>query len=276
MAKQRKLTTIVLLVTGILAVVVVGIIAWDELVAWRTFWRDFEGLGKNAQGRPEYRHLETGIVFVALPRGTFDMGSPETESGRGGNEGPVHKVRLSPFLIAKYEVSQAEWKKVMGDNPSAFKDDTLPVEQVSWDDCQEFCTKTGLSLPTEAQWEYACRAGTSGPFAGTGNLDDMGWHRKNSGGRRTHPVGEKKPNQFGLHDMHGNVSEWCEDWYQWDYYCEGSVVEPLCHNTVSGGRVVRGGGMCRSASRDGAPGFRGSLEFRLRDHLGFRPAWSSP
>ncbi len=222
--KGRKVALLAGLALAVLSVAMVWTY-WEEI---RSLWRDFESLGRNEQGYPEYRHRPTGIVFVALPRGTFDMGSPETESGRGGNEGPVHKVRLSPFLIAKYEVSQAEWKKVMGDNPSAFKDDTLLVEQVSWDDCQEFCTKTGLSLPTEAQWEYACRAGTSGPFAGTGNLDDMGWHRKNSGGRRTHPVGEKKPNQFGLHDMHGNVWEWCEDVLNLDFYSEDAPeVDPL-------------------------------------------------
>lgn len=88
------------------------------------------------------------------------MGSPESEGGRKDDEGPVHKVTLSPFLIAKYEVSQAEWKKVMGDNPSKFKGDALPVELVSWEDCQEFCKKTGLSLPTEAQWENPTTAAT--------------------------------------------------------------------------------------------------------------------
>ena len=108
--------------------------------------------------------------------------------------------------------------------------DALPVEQVAWDDCQEFCTKSGLSLPTEAQWEYACRAGTAGPFSGTANLDEMGWYRQNSGGT-THPVGEKQPNDFGLYDMHGNVWEWCEDWYQWG---------PTLRQSIPGSSVNRG------------------------------------
>ena len=102
---------------------------WKEIQPWYAFWQDFEGLGKNAQGRPEYRHRETGIVFVKLPGGTFDMGSPETEADRMDDEGPMHKVTLSPFLIAKYELSQAEWKRVMGANPlfrPKFEGDTLP------------------------------------------------------------------------------------------------------------------------------------------------------
>ncbi len=190
--KGRK----VALVAGLALVVLSVAMVW-------TYWKEigfflkFERLGPNDQGYPEYRHRQTGIVFVGLPGGTFEMGSPGSEAGRMDWEGPVHKVTVSPFLIAKYEVSQAEWGKVMGVNPFRFKGDTLPVEQVSWDDCQEFCTKTGLSLPTEAQWEYTCRAGTSGPFGGTRVLDDMGWYRDNRGGR-THPVGEKSPNDFGL------------------------------------------------------------------------------
>ena len=193
-----------------------------------------------------------------LPRGT-ESGSPEGEANRRKSEGPVHEVTLSPFLIAKYEVSQAVWKRVMGASPSEFKGDARPVEQVSWDDCQEFCEKTGLSLPTEAQWEYACRAGKAGAFAGTGELDDMGWHEGDSSGT-TQPIGEKLPNDFGLHDMHGNVSEWCEDWYQAD----------------SERRVLRGGGwhnaarFCRSACRGRFfPSTPGIV-------VGFRPSWSSP
>ncbi len=173
-------------------------------------------------------------------------------------------------------MSQAEWKEFMGVNPSRKKGDTLPVETISWEDCQEFCKKTGLSLPTEAQWEYACRAGTSGPFAGTGKLDDMGWYAMNSGDT-THRVGEKTPNDFGLHDMHGNVWEWCEDWYQADYYDESTGANnTLCENSGSGSRSARGGsfynraGYCRSAFRVGvSPGIR-NVQF------GFRPAWSSP
>ncbi len=193
-------------------------------------------------------------------------------------EGPVHEVTLSSFLIAKYEVSQAEWKKVMGKNPSHSKGDTLPVEWVSWEDCQGFCTKTGLSLPTEAQWEYACRAGTSGAYAGTGKLDDMGWYAKDPMALSflgAHPVGMKQPNDFGLHDMHGNVWEWCRDWYQEDFYQESTDArDPLCESSGSEYRVIRGGRWgsnaeyCRSAFRGYPPSVR-------HQDLGFRPAWSS-
>jgi len=196
---------------------------WSEIL----FSMNFARLGRNEQGYPEYRHRQTGIVFVSLPGGTFLMGSPEDEKYRDKDDEPLHAVRLSPFLIAKYEVTQGQWEAVMGSNPSFFDGlnnrwgdpvnppfdrAALPVEHVSWDDLNNadgFLQRTGLSLPSEAQWEYACRAGTKGPIAGTGNLDDMGWHRGNSG-RQIHPVGQKLPNQFGLFDMHGNVLEWCD------------------------------------------------------------------
>ena len=200
-------------------------------------------------------------MFVGLPGGTFDMGSPDEEANRKRNEGPVHKVMLSPFLIAKYEVSQAEWKRVMRDNPSDCKGDTYPVERVSWEDCQEFCKKTGLSLQTEAQWEYACRAGKDRRVAGTDH------------GRAIHPVGDKRPNDFGLHEMLGNVAEWCRDWYQEDFYQESTGTrDPWCENSGSGYRVYRGGSwlhrprVCRSASRFGVPP-------SSRTWIGFRPAW---
>ena len=151
------------------------------------------------------------------------------------------------------------------------------METVSWDVCQEFCKKAGLSLPTEAQWEYACRAGQPGPFSGTGNLDDMGWY-KDSSGRKVHPVGEKKPNQFGLYDMHGNVWEWCQDIYDGEFYSkpEATRKDPVCTSGTER-RMVRGGGWdagaqhCRSAER----GFVPSRSGRAR-YLGFRPAAPSP
>ena len=273
--KGRK----VALVAGLALVVLSVAMVWTyrkEIRSWYVFWLNFKALGKNEQSYPEYRHRETGIVFVGIPGGTFEMGSPDSETLRAAHEGPVHKVTLSPFLIAKFEVTQAEWKRVMGNNPSDFKGGTLPVEKVSWDDCKEFCEKTRLSLPTEAQWEYACRAGTSGPYSGTGKLDDMGWYRQNSGGT-THPVGEKQPNQFGLHDMHGNVWEWCEDRFSEDFYssAEASGLDPLCESG-SENRVHRGGSwgnlarICRSAFRDlYDPSNRSN-------YLGLRPAWSSP
>jgi formylglycine-generating enzyme required for sulfatase activity len=255
-------------------------LGWPHLV----FWYQFAPLGLNARGYPEYRHRQTGIVFVRLPGGKFWMGAQKTDPN-GQNcdpealpdEGPVHEVTLSPFLIGKFEVTQAEWKAAMGSNPSGFKgDEARPVENVSWDDIQGFEAKTGLRLPTEAQWEYACRATTTTPIAGTGNLDDMGWYDENSG-NTTHPVGQKAPNGFGLHDTHGNVWEWCEDIHDEKFYSkpEASEMNPICQ-AGSEFRVVRGGGwpydagVCRSAYRDGFdPASHGI-------NLGFRLARSSP
>jgi len=190
----------------------------------------------------EIRHKKTGMHLVFIPAGEFMMGSPPDEMDRGhqdhpgvDREGPVHRVRIAkPFYMGKYEVTQAEWTQTMGRNPSSFKGENLPAERVNWNECQEFTGKlnralplplredrgprtSGFSLPTEAQWEYACRAGSQTRFY----FGDDGAHEKcvdyiwcvgNSGGR-THPVGQKKPNGFGLHDMSGNVYEHCLDWY---------------------------------------------------------------
>lgn len=204
------------------------------------------------------------LEMVWCPPGTFTMGSNDGDS----DERPVHQVTLTKgFWIGKTEVTQAQWKSVMGNNPSDHEGDDLPVECVSWDDCMEFCKKTGLELPTEAQWEYACRAGSTGPYAGTGNLDDMGWYGGNSG-RQTHPVGTKQPNAWGLYDMHGNVWEWCADWY--GDYPSGAVTDPKGASSGSY-RVWRGGSWgndaasCRSAGRN--DGYYPSSRY---DNLGFR------
>ena len=215
----------------------------------------------------EYRHEKTGLEFVLIPGGSFRMGSTD-----GGNdEKPVHEVELSSFLLAKTEVTQGVWRRIMGDNPSRFKKgDNHPVEQVSWEDCQKFCRKTGLRLPTEAQWEYACRGGTNTNYYWGNDIDgDYCWYSGNSGGN-THAVGGKKANAYGLYDMSGNVWEWCADWYDSAYYSKSPRKNP--ENTrKSSNRVNRGGSWgndadyCRSAIRSiSAPGFRNyNLGFRV-------------
>jgi formylglycine-generating enzyme required for sulfatase activity len=168
---------------------------------------------------------------------------------------PVHQVTISqPFYMGKYEVTQAQWQSVMGNNPSYFKDcgGNCPVEQVSWDDAQNFINKLNdgndgfrYRLPTEAEWEYACRAGTTGDYAGT--FSEMAWSLENSG-VKTHAVGGKQPNAWGLADMHGNVWEWCQDWYHETYY--GAPTDGSAW--LSGGeqkyRVLRGGSWYSYAS----------------------------
>ena len=212
------------------------------------------------------------FAFRWCPSGTFIMGSPMSEEGRFSNE-TQHQVTLTKgFWMMETEVTQKQWKAVMGNLPDCgFKGDDLPVERVSWNDCQEFCKKCkklGLSvqLPTEAQWEYACRSGTTGAYAG--NLDEMAWYNEFSNKGSTHPVGTKKPNAWGLYDMHGNVWEWCADYWNKDYP-NGIVTDPTGPSNGSY-RVFRGGGwsiyaqLCRSARRScDDPDCRG-------DYLGFR------
>ena len=192
------------------------------------------------------------MIYVAPS--TFMMGSPVSEVGRDANE-TQHQVTLTKgYWLGKYEVTQAQWQSVMGSNPSKFQGGSRPVEQVSWEDCQRFIDTVnsqlncGARLPTEAEWENACRAGTLGLYGGNGDLEDMGWYSGNSG-RETHFVGRKHANAWGFHDMHGNVFEWCGDWY-------GNYDDILTDPTgpsVGKYRVVRGGGWgydarwCRSA-----------------------------
>ncbi|WP_372364820.1 formylglycine-generating enzyme family protein [Candidatus Uabimicrobium sp. HlEnr_7] len=159
----------------------------------------------------EYCHIKTGLEFVLIPAGSFTMGND-----RGfHDEKPAHEVTLDSFLMAKTQVTQKVWKKFMPNNPSNFEGSDLPVEYVSWYDAQEFTQKVGLELPIEAQWEYSCRAGTVTKYYWGDNgdiADKFAWHEHNSSDE-THPVGQKKPNAFGLHDVIGNVWEWCRDWY---------------------------------------------------------------
>lgn len=209
------------------------------------------------------------LEMVEIPAGSFCMGSPPGEGY--GDEHPLHQVKLSAFYMGKYEVTQAQYRAVMRTNPSYFKGDDHPVEDVSWDDAVEFCRKlsqmTGheYRLPTEAEWEYAARAGTTGDHER--NLDRIAWYYDNSG-NKTHPVGQKQPNGFGLYDMYGNVWEWVQDW--WGRYQSGEETNPQGPSSGSD-RVFRGGSWiitadrCRSALRaSGSPGLRSvNIGFRL-------------
>jgi formylglycine-generating enzyme required for sulfatase activity len=215
------------------------------------------------------------IPFSYCPAGSFVMGSPASEDGHLGDEMQVDVTLSTGFWMAETELTQTQWQAVMGSNPSHFKGDNLPVEHVSWDDAQEFIKKVNgsgvipggwkMALPTEAQWEYACRAGDTGAYSG-GDINQMAWYERNSS-NTTHVVGIKKANAWGLHDMHGNVSEWCADWYKDDLQ-EGA--DPSGANSGVR-RVSRGGSWsfnasyCRAACRNGHyPGNRVRL-------LGFRP-----
>jgi formylglycine-generating enzyme required for sulfatase activity/uncharacterized RDD family membrane protein YckC len=236
------------------------------------------------EGRTWIAQLGGGVEmeFMPIPAGSFLMGS----NGGEENERPVHRVTLSkPFWLAKTEVTQQQYKQMMGSNPSEFLGLENPVETVSWNDAVSFCKNLTESeqragrlpggfeyvLPTEAQWEYACRAGTMGEYAG--DVDLMAWHRLNSGRDgsdrygKSHPVRTKKPNAWGLYDMHGNVEEWCND--RDGSYGSGSATDPQGASRSSR-RLIRGGSWgtisscARSAYRDsGPPGYTNS-------NLGFR------
>ena len=180
--------------------------------------------------------------------GTFTMGATAEQRGDAyDNEKPAHRVTLRDYYIGKYEVTQEEWQAVMGTNPSDFKGNNNPVENVSWNDCQEFVKKlnqlTGLkfALPTEAQWEYAARGGNQSKgykYSGSNNIGDVAWYKGNSG-NKTHQVGTKQPNELGIYDMTGNVWEWCNDWY--GDYRSSAQTNPVGPSSGSS-RVLRGGG----------------------------------
>jgi formylglycine-generating enzyme required for sulfatase activity len=189
----------------------------------------------------------TGMKFVFVKGGCYQMGS----TTGGDNEKPVHQVCVSDFYIGKYEVTQGQWEKVMGSNPSNFKQcgPECPVESVSWNDAQEFIKKLNAKsgkqyrLPTEAEWEYAARSGgRDETWAGTSDEASLGkfaWYEKNSG-KVTHKAGLKKPNGLGIHDMSGNVWEWCQDWYNESYYEDSPKDNPPGADNGKY-RVLRGG-----------------------------------
>lgn len=220
------------------------------------------------------------IDMVKVEAGTFMMGATSEMKDPYDNEKPVHQVTLTnDYYMGMYEVPQALWEAVMGSNPSEYKGDNLPVEMVSWNDCQEFISKlnslTGrkFRLPTEAEWEYAAHGGKKSrgyQYSGNSNISDVAWYDGNSGSK-PHPVGTKQANELGIYDMSGNVYEWCSDWY--GSYSSSSQTNPTGADSGSG-RVVRGGSWydfawgCRLS-------YRGSITpFYRGNDLGLRLALS--
>ncbi len=223
-----------------------------------------------AADSPSARELPSEIVtsggeMVLIPSGEFTMGD---DAHRDAS--PIHSVTVSPFYMDRHEVTQELYERIMGKNPARRKGEQNPVERVRWTDALKFCnarsteegltpcydletwacdfTADGYRLPTEAEWEYACRAGSTGDYCFDGGAEQLGahaWFRENAR-RKHHPVGEKEPNAFGLHDMAGNVREWCNDWYAVDAYDEEPATDP--HGPPSGEKtVLRGGAFSGSA-----------------------------
>jgi len=198
---------------------------------------------------------ELKLEMVLIREGRFMMGSPDSDDEAPPDEKPQHRVRITkPFYLGKYLVTQEQWEAVMGNNPSSFKSPKNPVEPVTWGECQQFLDRLNakvtnhpgkFQLPSEAQWEYACKAGSQTRYYfgdEESKLGEYAWYEKNSG-RKTHPVGQKKPNDWGLYDMHGNAWEWCQDWYDKDYYANSPLDDPTGPATgTHEQRVVRGGG----------------------------------
>jgi len=256
----------------------------------------FTYLAENEEGYPEFVHDQTSMVFVQLPGGTFTMGAtvPYDTLGVPGqempgvDEFPAHEVTLSPFMIAKYECTQREWETVMGSNPSRFVGINRPVHQVSWNDIQVFESLSGLSLPTEAQWEYAVRAGTRTRFffGDDPGPVNAGWpiaqlytvFSPNAPPAGPAEVGTLRPNQFGLFDMYGNVYEWCEDYENEDFFSspEATELDPV-NDEFHTRRIIRGAsyrntnpdGAFRSARRPEAPQTNRNVDYGFRAVFNF-------
>ena len=232
--------------------------------------------------KPKVRRKVTnsvGMTLVSAPPGKFIMGSARDEKGRHDDE-TAHPVMITRgFYIGATEATQAQWQAVMGFNPSKTKGDKLPVHGISWAHAVEFCKKLSAKerktyrLPTEAEWEYACRAGAKAASPGGGNPDKMGWHMDNSG-ERVHPVAALAPNAWGIHDMHGNAMEWTADWYAGPHDKKATTDPKGAKQGKE--RVARGGSWlhfaraCRSAARVGVRPTWGS------EHMGFSVVMAPP
>lgn len=231
--------------------------------------------GKTAAKAVANSRNSVGMEFVRIEPGTFQMGS---EAG-DADEKPVHQVTLSKgFELQTTEVTQAQWEAVMGSNPSTFKGANLPVEQVSWEDAQAFLKRLNARektaryrLPTEAEWEYACRAGGREPDKAP-DLDAVAWSARNSG-KRTRPVGSRAPNAWGLYDMRGNVWEWVQDWI--GPYAPGAQIDPQGARAGAKYRGMRGGSWRLDVLTRFRCAYRGGAEPNHRSSaIGFRCARS--
>ena len=258
------------------------------------------GIAEAALATDENANASSRIELVRISAGTFMMGALPNDDKASSDERPRHKVEISrDFYVGKYPVTQELWEAVMGNNPSHFKGEDRPVEEMSWFDCVEFCNKLsqlenkelaytingenvscnwsakGYRLLTEGEWEYCARDGESHLYAGSNNVDEVAWYGENSGGK-THSVGQKKPNGFGLYDMSGNVWEWCWDWFDSEEYQSRSVTggEPTSdprgptsgsHHVFRGGSWYNSPYLMRASGRNGgSPTGRGSsVGFRL-------------
>lgn len=232
-------------------------------------------------GQSKIKEVVDGICFNMVPveYGTFQMGTTDL----GKEEQPVHSITLNAFYMMDTEITQGQWKAIMETNPSFYKGDSLPVEQVNWDEVMEFIKrlneKSGRTyrLPTEAEWEYAARGGNKSQgykYSGSNDINEVGWCFVNSA-NKTHKVGSKKPNELGIYDMTGNVFEWCNDYYMPNIY----EISPSNNPTgafLSTGRVIRGGScnasakMCLTTKRAVYTQYKSTRDVEFRMNIGFR------
>lgn len=278
---RRRLTGWRISLTPILLVLLAA------AAAYFTFWRPTSRTAKPRQEapvvvtRPTFRNA-LGMMFVQPPVGAFDMGGALQADGR------PHTIRITkPFAIGIHEVTQAQFQSIMGNNPSAYPSDGGPVDSVTWEDARQFCEKLSqheaerragrtYRLPTEAEWEYCCRAGSPGPFAFGGRLGIDRANTRMSGLTRPMPPGNYPPNAWGIYDMHGNLWEWCGDWYSSDYYLESPINDPP--GPASGIRRVLRGGAWNSPPDQCTSAHRGDLHLPTHrgSDVGFRVVCIGP
>lgn len=261
--------------------VVLSIVGFVLILLWGNMVIGLFSRGDEKAANQASKELRSKFSYsmVLIPAGEFQMGTNYIQT----DSYPIHKVSLSGFYLGKTEVTQAQWRAVMGSDPPelSFKGcDKCPVESVSWYDAQKFIKKLNLKtggnyrLPTEAEWEYAAKGGPGQAYTWRNNLDAIAWYGSNAGGK-THPVGQKKTNQLGLYDMRGNVAEWCQDWHDSNYYANSPSRNPQGPNT--GFYKVFRGGSWRDSPDLVRVNVRVSGTPRLRyNPIGFRLAKQKP